>query len=42
MKSLSTYSMPLTDAAWEILDAPIINEIEKIVKAFYAVNTNFL
>jgi hypothetical protein len=30
--------MPLTDAAWEVLDAPVINEIEKTVKSFYAVN----
>jgi hypothetical protein len=29
--------MTLTDAAWEVLDAPVINEIEKTVKSFYTV-----
>ena len=38
IKSLPTYSMPLTDAAWQVLDEPIINEIEKSVKSYYAVN----
>ena len=37
IKNLPTYSMPLTDAAWQVLDVPVINEIEKSVKAFYAV-----
>ncbi len=37
IKSLPTYSMTLTDAAWEVLDAPVINEIEKTVKSFYTV-----
>jgi len=35
---LPTYSIPLTDAAWDVLDVPIINEIEKSVKSFYTVN----
>jgi hypothetical protein len=38
MKSLPTYSIPLTDGAWQVPDAPVINEIEKSVKSYYAVN----
>lgn len=38
MKSLPTYSIPLTDGAWCVLDVPIINEIDKSVQSFYAVN----
>ncbi|CAF2425748.1 unnamed protein product [Rotaria sp. Silwood2] len=34
IKSLPTYSMSLTDAAWEILDTPVVNEIEKFVNSF--------
>jgi hypothetical protein len=41
IKSLPTYSMPLTDGAWQVLDAPVINEIEKYVKSFYAVKFYF-
>jgi len=42
MKSLPTYSIPLTDGAWEVPDAPVINEIEKSVKSYYAVNIYLL
>ncbi|CAF0749442.1 unnamed protein product [Adineta steineri] len=35
IKSLPTHSIPLTDGAWEILDLPVINEIEKSIKSFY-------
>ncbi|CAF0852092.1 unnamed protein product [Rotaria sp. Silwood1] len=35
IKSLPTYSMSLMDAAWEILDTPVIKEIEKFVNSFY-------
>ena len=42
MKSLPTYSIPLTDAAWCVLDVPIINEINKSVQSFYAVNHFFI
>ncbi len=42
MKSLPTYSIPLTDGAWQVPDAPVINEIEKSVKSYYAVNIYLL
>ena len=32
------YSMQMTDDAWQLLDTPVVNEIENIVKSFYAVN----
>ncbi|CAF1146840.1 unnamed protein product [Rotaria sordida] len=35
IKNLPTYSMSLTSAAWEILDTPVVNEIEKFVNSFY-------
>ncbi len=38
IKSLPTYSIPLIDGAWEVLDTSVINEIEKSVKTFYTVN----
>jgi len=36
IKKLPTYSMQLLDGAWDILDAPVIKEIEKSTKAFYS------
>ena len=31
--------MSLTDGAWQILDAPVIKEIERSTRSFYTVNT---
>lgn len=38
IKNLPTYSIQLTDGAWQVLDAPVIKEIDKITKSFYAVS----
>ena len=38
IKNLPTYSMPLMDGAWQILDAPLIKEIDRITKSYYAVS----
>jgi len=37
IKKLPTYSMPLMDGAWQVLDAPVIKEIDRLTKSFYAV-----
>ena len=37
IKNLPTYSMSLTDGAWQVLDAPVIKEIDRLTKSFYAV-----
>ncbi|CAF1165139.1 unnamed protein product [Adineta ricciae] len=36
IKNQPTHSMTLMDGAWQVLDAPVIKEIERITKAFYA------
>ncbi|CAF4693127.1 unnamed protein product, partial [Rotaria sp. Silwood1] len=35
IKNLPTYSMPLMDGAWQVLDAPVIKEIDRLTKLFY-------
>jgi hypothetical protein len=30
--------MTLTNGSWQVLDAPVIKEIDRITKSFYAVN----
>jgi hypothetical protein len=42
IKKLPTYSMPLMDGAWQVLDAPVIKEIDRLTKSFYAVGFFFL
>jgi hypothetical protein len=37
IKNLPTYSMSLMDGAWQVLDAPVIKEIDRATKSFYAV-----
>jgi hypothetical protein len=37
IKNLPTHSMPLMDGAWQVLDAPVIKEIDRATKSFYAV-----
>jgi hypothetical protein len=37
IKNLPTYSMSLMDGAWQVLDAPVIKEIDRTTKLFYAV-----
>jgi hypothetical protein len=39
IKNLPTYSMPLMDGAWQVLDAPVIKEIDKATKSYYAVSS---
>ncbi|CAF4285934.1 unnamed protein product [Rotaria socialis] len=36
IKSLPTYSMQMTDATWQLLDTHVVNEIQNMVKSFYA------
>jgi hypothetical protein len=38
IKKLPTYSMTLMDGAWELLDAPVIKEIERMTKTFFTVS----
>jgi hypothetical protein len=33
--------MPLMDGAWQVLDAPVIKEIDRATKSFYAVGFFF-
>jgi hypothetical protein len=43
IKNSPTYSMPLMNGAWQVLDAPVIKEIDRSTKSFYAVKfLNFL
>ncbi|CAM4780021.1 unnamed protein product [Rotaria magnacalcarata] len=35
IKNLPTYPMSLMDGAWQVLDAPVIKEIDRITKSFY-------
>ncbi len=42
IKSLPTYSTPMMDGAWQVLDPPIINEVDKSVKAYYTVTYFFM
>jgi hypothetical protein len=37
IKSLPTYKTSLMDGTWQLLDPPIINEVDKSVKAYYTV-----
>jgi len=39
IKNLPTYSTPLMDGAWQVLDAPVIKEIDKATKSYYAVSS---
>jgi hypothetical protein len=41
IKNLPTYSVPLMDGAWQVLDAPVIKEVDRITKSFYAVSFFF-
>ncbi|UJR23506.1 hypothetical protein I4U23_026504 [Adineta vaga] len=36
IKNLPTHSMPLTDGAWKALDSPVIDELDKSIRSFFA------
>ena len=42
IKNLPTYGMTLMDGAWQVLDAPVIKEIDRITKSFYTVSFAFV
>ncbi|CAF1231457.1 unnamed protein product [Adineta steineri] len=38
IKKLPTYSVPLMDGAWQVLDAPVIKEIDRSTKSYFSKN----